>query len=349
MFLTKLKAATAVLLVLALGAVSYGLLTPGQAGTAEGHPAGGEKPPAQAKDDRQKELEALQGTWAAVTVERNGQRAPAEALKGFEVVIQGNRMTINPGKDDRTSTFTLDPSKRPRWLDNTPEQGPKKGQSLPAIYELQGDSLKLCFDNEGVSDKRPTAFRTTSGSGLALFVLQREKQPTPAELIKAATTRPWPGENYPALPTLSTATRGQVANEIAASPKVRAAYAKLDARGRNTTWFEGVKELEQEKAVWCVASCLVHPSEDVQIHALRALERLNDKRAVPLLVLYAEYMAVHEGGSENATIHGVIHQATAKTLSALTGVRVTLRRGQDPEGLLRGVRQWRKWLCDQPP
>jgi hypothetical protein len=87
----------------------------------------------------------------------------------------------------------------------------------------------------------------------------------------------------------------------------------------------------------------------VQIHALRALERLNDKRAVPLLVLYAEYMAVHEGGSENATIHGVIHQATAKTLSALTGVRVTLQRGQDPEGLLRGVRQWRKWLCDQPP
>src|SRR5262249_38099896 len=150
MLWTKLKAATVVLLLLALVAVSYGFLTPGQAGTvgdeSKGRPAPGEKPPAPGKAGRPKELDALTGSRAGVTVERNGQQAPAEALKGFKVTIKGNRMTIG----DRTSTFTLDPSKRPKWLDNTPEQGPNKGQSLPAIYELQGDTLKLCFDNEGV-------------------------------------------------------------------------------------------------------------------------------------------------------------------------------------------------------
>jgi hypothetical protein len=170
---------------------------------------------------------------------------------------------------------------------------------------------------------------------------------TPAELIRGATTAPDGREEYPVLPVLSTPMRRQVAYEITGSDAVRAAYAKLDAaRERNVTWFDGVRELEQQKAVWCLASCLCHPSPDVQIHALRALKSLGDRRAVPLLVLYAEYMAVVVSGSENATIHGIIHTETARTLSALTGVRVELR-GQDAEGLERGARLWRRWLADQ--
>ena len=129
------------------------------------------------KDDpAKKDLEALQGTWTAVVVERNGQKAPEEVLKNFKVVFKGNKMVINPNSDNRTSTFKLDSTKKPKWMDTSPEQGPAKGKSLPAIYELDGDTLKVCFDNEGVSDKRPSEFKTTPGSGLALFVLKREKK-----------------------------------------------------------------------------------------------------------------------------------------------------------------------------
>jgi uncharacterized protein (TIGR03067 family) len=127
-------------------------------------------------DAAKKDLQALQGTWTAVIVERNGQKAPEDVLKNFKVVIKGDKMIINVDGDNRTSTFKLDPSKKPRALDNTPEEGPKKGVSLPAIYELDGDALKICFDNEGVSDKRPSEFKTTLGSGLSLFVLKREKK-----------------------------------------------------------------------------------------------------------------------------------------------------------------------------
>ncbi len=129
------------------------------------------------KDDAaKKDLEALQGTWTAAVVERNGQKAPEEVLNNFKVVFHGDKMIINPDSDNRTSTFKLDPSKKPKWMDNTPEQGPAKGKSLPAIYELDGDTLRICFDNAGVSDKRPSEFKTTPGSGLALFVLKREKK-----------------------------------------------------------------------------------------------------------------------------------------------------------------------------
>lgn len=181
---------------------------------------------------------------------------------------------------------------------------------------------------------------------LAAVSVARAAEQGPRDLIKAATTRPWPGEAYPTLPALSTEMQGRVGNEIAASGEIRRAYEKLDAAGRrNVDWFAGVAGLEKEKAVWCLLSCLCHPHEDVQIHALRSLERLGDKRAVPFLLLYADYMAVWESGSENATIHGIIHQSTAKTLSTLTGITVELN-GQDPEGLKRGIRKWQKWLVD---
>ncbi len=172
----------------------------------------------------------------------------------------------------------------------------------------------------------------------------------PGNLVKAATTRVglgFPGEGHPVLPSLSTEVRGRVCNEIAKSALVRSAYEKLDvAQRRNVEWFEGVAELEKQRAVWCLQSCLCHPSLDVQIHALGSLERLRDKNAVAFLVLYAEYMAVSVEGSENATIHGVLHALLAKTLSVLTGVEVTLK-GQDEEGLKRGIKRWRKWLVLQ--
>jgi hypothetical protein len=168
------------------------------------------------------------------------------------------------------------------------------------------------------------------------------------DLIAAATTRPWPGDGYPALPALSTEMRGRIGDEIAGSDRVRAAYGKLDAARRdNAEWFEGVAQLEAEGAAWCLTSCVVHPHEDVQIHALRALERIGDRRVVPFLLVYAEYMAVLEGGSESATIHGIVQSSVAKTLSALTGVRVEIS-GQDPEGLRAAITKWRRWLVDHP-
>jgi len=168
----------------------------------------------------------------------------------------------------------------------------------------------------------------------------------PKDLIKAATTRPWPGENYPALPSLSSEMLERVAGEITGSETVRRAYEKLDARRRNVEWFDGVAELEKQKAVWSLLSCVCHPSDDVQIHALCSLKRLQDQRAIPFLLIYAEYMAVHESGSENATLHGIIHESIAETLSSLTGIGITIR-GQNPDELKNGVRGWRRWLANQ--
>ncbi|MEX0653823.1 MAG: HEAT repeat domain-containing protein [Phycisphaeraceae bacterium] len=175
---------------------------------------------------------------------------------------------------------------------------------------------------------------------------EQEAQPAEAEALLQAATTPSPAQRvHPALPALPTAMRSRVINEIHDSPEVRRAFALLDvSERRNVQWFEGIELLEQAEALWSLQACLVHPSEDVQIHALRALGRLGNERAVPFLLIYAHHMAVLEVGSENATIHGIIHRTLAETVSTLTGVRIALD-GQDPQGLRRGIRMWaRAWL-----
>jgi uncharacterized protein (TIGR03067 family) len=66
------------------------------------------------EDPAKKDMEALQGTWTAVIVERNGKKAPEEVLKDFQVIFNGAQMIINPKSDNRTSTFKLDPTKKPK-------------------------------------------------------------------------------------------------------------------------------------------------------------------------------------------------------------------------------------------
>ena len=169
---------------------------------------------------------------------------------------------------------------------------------------------------------------------------------SPNELIRAAVTRSRPGENYPVLPSVPTAVRMRIVDEIIDSPDVRAAYEKLDDRkGRHADRSRAVGALKKHGAVWSLLSCLCHPHESVQLDALRSLRQLRDRRCVPFLLIYAQYMAVHEEGSEEATIHGIIHEETAKVLSAVTGVEVVLK-GQDPTGLRKGIKKWRRWLVD---
>ena len=123
--------------------------------------------------------------------------------------------------------------------------------------------------------------------------------------------------------------------------------AALNPQMGNRFLFESrIAVLKNKKAIACLQIALCHPEAGVQIAALRALGELKDPSTVHFILLYAEYMAISIGGSEEATIHGPIHIAIAQTLSEITGVKVTVR-GQDPEGLQRAILQWEKWDVEQ--
>ncbi len=51
---------------------------------------------------------------------------------------------------------------------------PNAGKTLPAIYELDADTLRICYDLSGQA--RPKEFKTTEGTKLYLVTYKRKKQ-----------------------------------------------------------------------------------------------------------------------------------------------------------------------------
>jgi uncharacterized protein (TIGR03067 family) len=123
-----------------------------------------------AADDKDAALKQLQGTWRVEALEVDGQPQPAgKAPK--EIKIAGDKLTgIGP-----EMTLSLDPTKKPRWADLTFKRDGKE-MPLRAIYELEGDTLRLCFGvartREEFKNERPTTFETR-GKGTALFTAKR--------------------------------------------------------------------------------------------------------------------------------------------------------------------------------
>ena len=80
---------------------------------------------------------------------------------------------MDAGETRDRGSVKLDPAATPKAMDITGTDGPNKGKTLLAIYELDGDRLKICYDLSGKN--RPTAFQTTNGSLLFLVTYQRQK------------------------------------------------------------------------------------------------------------------------------------------------------------------------------
>jgi len=122
-----------------------------------------------------KELKKLEGTWALTSAERNGEKAPAEAINDFRLVIKGNKLTIRVGGPPLEGTLTVDPSKKPSSYDATIAIDDRERTSV-GIYEFDGDTLKICFTDKG--GERPKEFSTKGGTEeqpLSLHVYKRQK------------------------------------------------------------------------------------------------------------------------------------------------------------------------------
>jgi uncharacterized protein (TIGR03067 family) len=127
-------------------------------------------PPEKVKEDDEK----IQGTWAVVSREFIGKKTPEVELKALKVTIKDGTITIDDGKKQDKHAYKLDPSQKPKAIDlaNT---GTENKETTLAIYELDGDTLKLCW-SEKDHEHRATKFVSDEGSGQTMIVLKREKK-----------------------------------------------------------------------------------------------------------------------------------------------------------------------------
>ena len=131
--------------------------------------------PATADEKKDKtDVDQLQGTWKFVSMEHDGQPTPKEDMP--TITFEKDKFTVKAagGQVLQAGTQVLDGSMKPKTVDATVSEGEGKGTTMLGIYELDGDTLKACFDPQG--KKRPTEFKSTGGSGHMLVVLKREKK-----------------------------------------------------------------------------------------------------------------------------------------------------------------------------
>src|SRR5262249_32078394 len=115
----------------------------------------------------EKELRRFQGDWTFESSVADGKETPASDLKGLVLTFEGDKHTVKKGAEVIPGgTQQIDPAKKPKTIDVTLTEGPSKGAAMLGIYEIEGDTLKVCFDAQG--KKRPTEFRSAVGSGTFL-------------------------------------------------------------------------------------------------------------------------------------------------------------------------------------
>ncbi len=120
-----------------------------------------------------KDEETIQGTWLPATAEIAGKPFPDDLRKSIKLVIKDDKYTVTIGKMMDQGTAKMKPSAKPKEMDITGTEGPNKGKTFLAIYELDGDTLKICYDLGGKN--RPTEFKTKEGTQLFLVTYKREK------------------------------------------------------------------------------------------------------------------------------------------------------------------------------
>jgi uncharacterized protein (TIGR03067 family) len=115
----------------------------------------------------------LEGAWPPVAAELGGQKFPDDHLKAVKLIMKDGQYTVQVGEVFDEGTYKLDPAAKPRAIDITGSEGPNKGKTLLAIYELTGDSLRVYYNLEG--KKRPTDFKTEKNTLQFLVSYKREK------------------------------------------------------------------------------------------------------------------------------------------------------------------------------
>jgi uncharacterized protein (TIGR03067 family) len=125
------------------------------------------------EDAAKKDADAIQGKWAVVSLTRNGKTEAISKDAVRVITADTYAMKLRPLLTI-DGTYKIDPTTNPKAIETTPSSGPYKDKAMLGIYELNGDSLKICYALPG--EDRPTEFSGKAGSGWILTVHKKLKE-----------------------------------------------------------------------------------------------------------------------------------------------------------------------------
>ena len=128
-------------------------------------------------DDVAQGAKALQGKWHTVAGEAQGKPFSKDGIPPFTIVIAGNgKSTGQMPKNEFRFTITVDPTKKPKTIENLFESGDEKGKKQYGIYKLEGDRFTVCVTPASSAKvDRPKDFATKDTKNV-VFVFERVKE-----------------------------------------------------------------------------------------------------------------------------------------------------------------------------
>ena len=126
------------------------------------------------QNTRADDAKAIEGTWKVESAEAGGKKIESEDLMTLVVKITGARYEVRIKDKVDAGTLALDEKQTPKTMDATDTEGDDVGKVVKAIYELNGDTLRVCYPLDG--GERPKEFATKEGSPVLLVTYKREKK-----------------------------------------------------------------------------------------------------------------------------------------------------------------------------
>ena len=104
--------------------------------------------------DQPDDARSLQSTWTPIKAELGGNPVPDAVLKKITLKLDNGKYEASVAGEPDKGTYTLDSANKPKGMTVNGIEGPNKGKSFPAIYELSGDTLRICYDLSGTKRHR---------------------------------------------------------------------------------------------------------------------------------------------------------------------------------------------------
>ena len=120
---------------------------------------------------------AHDGVWKPIAAVLGGMRLPKAALNAITLKVNGKNYVVTAEGEDHADkgTFSLDTSAIPKRMTIKSTDGPNKGKTILAIYEMKDAvSMRVCYDLSG--KEFPQEFKAKKGTQLYLVGYRRQKK-----------------------------------------------------------------------------------------------------------------------------------------------------------------------------
>jgi uncharacterized protein (TIGR03067 family) len=123
--------------------------------------------PKKSSDEASKDADAVIGTWTAVDGEYQGNPMDKVEVRKIEWIFTADSVKYTMLEQKKAEgKYKLNPSTSPKTFEFKGEQ------PIVGIYELKGDTLKVCF----AAGERPKGFNTAGTTQDTLMLVLRKKK-----------------------------------------------------------------------------------------------------------------------------------------------------------------------------